>query len=53
MLWIVVVQKAKGAVVDGVADYAHVVSIHDAMVKADRLPLGNRFGGFKHAVFQH
>ena len=31
----------------------HIVGVHDAVVKADRLPLGDHLGGFKHAVFQH
>ena len=47
------VQKLEGAVVDGQAQEAHVVGVHDAVAKAHRLPLRQKFGrAFLHLVQQ-
>ena len=37
------VQKLKGAVVNGQAQDAHVVCVHDTVAKANRLPRGHEF----------
>src|SRR4029077_16380716 len=37
--WVIDVDEGAGAVVDGLARYRHVVGVHDAMNKADELPL--------------
>ena len=42
---IIGVKKTEGAVVYGDAMYGHVVCVHYAMSKADRLPFHHEFGG--------
>ena len=53
MLWIIAIKKTKWAIVDGIANNAHIIGVHHAMIKSYRLPLGDHFGGLQYTVFEH
>ena len=53
MLWIIAIKKSKRTIVDGVANNAHIIGVHYAMIKTHGLPLGDHFGGFQYTVFEH
>lgn len=45
VVWLVGVEKSVRSVVDGKSEQRHIVGVHDAMDKADGLPLGNQADG--------
>ncbi|CNT55851.1 Uncharacterised protein [Salmonella enterica subsp. enterica serovar Bovismorbificans] len=49
---IVVVEKTKGAIVDGQPQNRHVIRIHNAVRKTDGLPLGDESSGTRRHLFK-